>query len=129
MKGVSLSDEAVKPVTCRISFLATWRHVSTPDPRHEVAEIVRQSEKVRRTRKLIERDLSDHGFSDLLPLLDSLNRDHAAPAGVSPNSRGWKWYDARFMIATALGAPEPEWNGRTNSWWMDREKGAPQQVP
>ncbi|MBI3921814.1 MAG: hypothetical protein HY318_10400 [Armatimonadetes bacterium] len=29
------------------------------------------------------------------------------------------WYDARLMIATALGAPEPKWiNG---SWWHDRD--------
>ena len=120
-----MSDAQTKPVTCRISFLATWRDIVNPDPRSEVAKIVRQSEKVKRTRELIARDLADHGIAELLPYIDTLKREHSEPAGVSSKSRGWKWYDARFMIATALGVPEPDWNGKTNSWWMDRDRGAP----
>lgn len=118
-----------------IKFIPTWVKMLIPDPRDDSNSIIRQHENLQKKERLVEDQIAQSGFPDFLQLISRLNRQFSRrsddgreednqPPSPPPSPR-WHWYDARYMIATALGAPEPEWDGSSNSWWMDREEGTP----
>ena len=119
-------------VTASVAFEPTWMPRMSPDPRVDVATLRQQAEKARESGQETVRTIKDRGHK-IYEWVARVNREFRT---VSPYDQGspdrkkqtgprWKWYDARYMIATALGAAEPGWDGNTTSWWMDREQDAP----
>ena len=101
-------------VTCGISFLPTWIRLISPDPRSDADTVIRQNEELKRKHNIVNRNLVDCGCFDLYPL-KRINEEFSENKKSKGKAWGWKWYDARYIIAIALGAPDPEWDSWTHS--------------
>lgn len=130
-------------ITANIGLVQNWVTTNSPDPRSDVDELIEQDDMLRIVRDGAARQLVSIDCGDLYRTIEELDtrfgsidpslpeNSDALPGEVTSrndyriSAAGWKWYDARYMIATALGAPRPEWDGSTHSWWMDREHGNP----
>ncbi|MBT3272753.1 MAG: hypothetical protein HN368_06340 [Spirochaetales bacterium] len=126
-------------ITADITFEQSWAHQICPDPRLTVDEMREQDFAFRAFKNKMAGELKSNGSDEIYRTIGELssrfgrarstwseNASENKPKSVGRNSaRPWKWYDARYMIATALGAPKPVWDGTTYSWWMDREQGNP----
>ena len=124
-------------VTASIWMIQTWIPMVCPDPREDVDELRRQDRVYRQAQEEVVRQFETIGGGEVHRQIAEIRQrfGQARPAhtaaeatrdeGTGRSASGWKWYDARYMISTALGAPRPEWDGVTFSWWMDRERGNP----
>jgi hypothetical protein len=113
--------------TARIHFEPTWITIPSPNPRDTIEVMRRQVEAGHAARAAARREMEGRG-SCIYRLVSAFNEQYgetaarraASAAGLMPGG-GWNWYDARFMIAECLGAPEPQWNLESASWWQDHE--------
>ena len=146
--------QSVNRVTAGVALVQTRLPKIAPDPREGVDELRRQDRAYRESHHAaqqlesinngdINRAIKElrNRFGLRYPIMSENNGAHgrvrSSKSGGSDSSvnengcngsrsgSGWAWYDARYMIAAALGAPRPVWDGVTQSWWMDRERGNP----
>lgn len=105
----------------------TWLQPIYPDPRGSVEEMRRRAAEGRARRERWAEQAEREGHA-IHRIAQEINRRFGAPrlrrqmeaTGQLPPLGNWNWYDARFMIAECLGAPPPEWDDRTHSWWQER---------
>ena len=117
-------------VTAGFWVQLTWLAKNGPDPVHwrDVEDWITRRDEARRERGAAESDLRQRGHT-YQELVNDFNtrfgtprrlRDASAQQRREPVSTWPGWYEARDMIAIALGAPEPRWiNG---VWWHDRQQ-------
>ena len=105
----------------------TWLQPIYADPRDSVVEMRRRAAEGRERRERWVEQMEREGRS-IQQVTREIGERFGRPrrqremqaAGQLPSLGGWNWYDARFMIAECLGAPPPEWDDRTHSWWQER---------
>jgi len=121
------ADDRSFEVCSSVWLELTWLKPIYPDPRESVAEMRRRAAEGKERRERWAEQMAREGRT-IWQVTEEINQRFGMPklrrqmeaTGRLPSLGTWNWYDARFMIAECLGAPPPEWDDQTHSWWQER---------